>query len=168
MSGNIYLVGIMGSGKTTVGRALAKRLKRDFVDSDAEIEKAMGLTVARIFEKFGEERFREAESEAIERISARHGTVVACGGGAALRERNVSAMKKAGIIVYLRRPAGDILKHVRRDTRPLLNDDESFLRMYSEREPIYERCADITVWNRGRFNKAVDAIIEKLPPDAKY
>jgi shikimate kinase len=120
---NLFLTGFMGTGKTAVGRALAERLGRSFLDLDAEIERAAGRSVPEIFARFGEEGFRTREREALERLSGLDRAVVATGGGAVLDARNRKTMRARGRIICLTADVDTILRRVGRAAdRPLLAD----------------------------------------------
>ncbi|MFH2202666.1 MAG: shikimate kinase [Elusimicrobiota bacterium] len=136
---NIFLIGFMAAGKTAVGRALAERLKRPFIDADREIEKAAGLSVARIFARHGEKRFRALERRVINKIARQRGLVVAVGGGAVLR--------RSGTVVYLQAPFETLWRRgsKERAKRPLWNDRRSLLRLLQSRRPRYRRAAHLTV-----------------------
>ena len=153
--GNIVLVGMPSCGKTTVGRALASRLGRTFVDTDEEIVRAHG-DIPSIFEKEGETIFRVYESEVIAEVGKRHGLVIATGGGAVKAERNILNLKQNGTIVYVKRD----LNALSADGRPL-SQNGRIAELYKERAPIYERIADITVTNDGAITNTVDAIVQK-------
>ena len=118
---NIFLVGLMGAGKTTVGRALAKKLNKRFIDSDHEIEARTGASIPLIFEIEGEASFRQREAEVIHDLTAQQGIVLATGGGAVLRKENRDALKAHGTVIYLRASVNHILQRTGRDkNRPLL------------------------------------------------
>ena len=119
------LVGMMGAGKTSIGRRLAARLGVPFRDADHEIEAAAGLTVAEIFERFGEAYFRDGERKVIARLLEEPPHVLATGGGAFMDEATRAAMKRAAFTIWLKAPVGLLLSRVKkRDTRPLLKDGD--------------------------------------------
>ena len=155
MSNNIFLVGLMGAGKTTVGRALAKRLNKRFVDSDHEIEARTGASIPWIFEIEGEESFRQREMEVIRDLSAEDGIVLATGGGAILRAQNREYLKSRGTVIYLRASVNSILQRTSRDrNRPLLQTADPRARIEElarEREPYYLEIADLII-ETGRPN----------------
>jgi len=146
---NIYLVGLMGAGKTTIGRQLAKALKMPFYDSDKAIEDATGVSIPTIFEFEGEQGFRNREQKMIRQLTELNGIVLATGGGAVLREENRRLLKENGFVVYLKCSVNRILERTRKDTqRPLLRTDNPRARLeslYVEREPLYLSCADYKV-----------------------
>lgn len=146
---NIYLVGLMGAGKTTIGRQLARTLKLPFYDSDKAIEESTGVDIPTIFEFEGEEGFRDREQKMIQQLTKMDGIVLATGGGAILREENRQLLKENGFIVYLQCSVDRILERTRRDTqRPLLNTAEPRERielLFAQREPLYLACADYKI-----------------------
>jgi len=148
-SENIYLVGLMGAGKTTIGRQLAKTLKLPFYDSDKAIEERTGVDIPTIFEFEGEEGFRDREQKMIQQLTQMNGIVLATGGGAILREENRKLLKKNGFIVYLQCSIDRIVERTRRDTqRPLLqteNPRASIESLFIQREPLYLSCADFKI-----------------------
>ena len=148
-SENIYLVGLMGAGKTTIGRQLAKSLTVPFYDSDKAIEDSTGVDIPTIFEFEGEEGFRDREQKMIQQLTQLEGIVLATGGGAILREDNRRLLKENGFIVYLQCSVERILERTRRDTqRPLLkteNPRERIESLFAQREPLYLSCADFKV-----------------------
>ncbi|MDD5276008.1 MAG: shikimate kinase AroK [Methylovulum sp.] len=148
-SENIYLVGLMGAGKTTIGRQLARTLKLPFYDSDKAIEERTGVDIPTIFEFEGEEGFRDREQKMIQQLTQMRGIVLATGGGAILREENRNLLKENGFIVYLQCSVERILERTRRDTqRPLLqteNPKERIEHLFLQREPLYLSCADFKV-----------------------
>lgn len=143
--GNIYLTGIMACGKTTKGKRVAKALGWQFVDADEYIVKISGKTIAQLFEE-GESVFRNWESKAFEELSQKKNLVVATGGGAILRDSNVSAMRLSGVVIMIERKIEDITAHVRTDTRPLLKDGPQKLKkIYDERKDRYYSTCDWVV-----------------------
>jgi shikimate kinase len=145
--GNIFLVGMMGAGKTTVGRLLARRLRLRFVDSDREIESRCGVKIPLIFEIEGESGFRARETLAIDALSALEGVVLATGGGAVLAEQNRRQLAARGTVVYLSAKPEDLYERVRHDrNRPLLAGGEPLARLrelHVHRDPLYRSVADI-------------------------
>ncbi|MDX1554738.1 MAG: shikimate kinase, partial [Xanthomonadales bacterium] len=144
---NVYLVGPMGSGKTSIGRRAAEQLGLQFFDCDDELEARTGASVNLIFDIEGEEGFRERETAMLRELSERRGCLVATGGGCVLRPENRRIMKETGLVVYLRTSVAQQLRRLRLDkNRPLLQtpDREQRLRALAEvRNPIYEEVADI-------------------------
>ena len=146
---NIFLVGPMGSGKTAVGKQLAKLLQVQFYDSDAEVERVAGVDISYIFEKEGEDSFRKRETEAIENLTQLNGIVLATGGGAILAEQNRKCLQARGKVVYLRTSVEQQVDRTRHGRhRPMLNvsDPEQRLRsLFAIRAPLYEAIATIIV-----------------------
>lgn len=164
---NIYLVGPMGSGKTAVGRQLARLLRLDFYDSDVEIERRTGVDIPYIFEKEGEAGFREREREVIDALTQMHDVVIATGGGAIILPHNRERLSSTGRVVYLKTGVEqqlDRTKHGR--GRPLLNsgDPETTLRnLMAQRAPLYESIATVTVPTDGRHVRAVaEDVLQQL------
>ncbi len=159
--GNLYLIGPMGSGKTAVGKRLAAVLGKQFFDSDAEIERRTGVDIRYIFEKEGEQRFREREREVIADLAALDGVVVATGGGAVLDPANRERLARTGTVVYLQATVDAQLQRTKPSrSRPLLmNDDPRAVleRLFAIREPLYDEIADIRVDTTGRQVRAVAA-----------
>jgi shikimate kinase len=147
--GNIFLVGLMGAGKTTVGRLLARRLKLRFFDSDHEIERRCGVSIPLIFEIEGEAGFRAREEQAVAELTAMDGIVLATGGGAVLDVESRQRLAARGTVVYLHAPPADLYERVRHDkNRPLLATADPLARLeslYAERDPLYREVADIVV-----------------------
>lgn len=144
---NLYLVGFMGTGKSTVGRAVAHKLGFDFIDSDVEIERLQGRTINDIFAQDGEPAFRELERQFVESGHPAEKTVVACGGGLVVQPGMLERLKTKGVVVCLHASIQTILdRTARHRTRPLLavEDPESRVRtLYAQREPIYNRCGTV-------------------------
>jgi len=147
--GNIFLVGLMGAGKTSVGRMLARRLNMEFFDADTEIERITGVKIPVIFEIEGETGFRAREEKMIEQLSAMNGIVLATGGGAVIAETNRRFLKSRGRVIYLRAAPEDLWRRTRRDrNRPLLQtaDPLGKLRtLHEQRDPLYREVADLIV-----------------------
>jgi shikimate kinase len=147
--GSIFLVGMMGAGKTTVGRLLARRLKLRFVDSDREIESRCGVKIPVIFEIEGETGFRARESAVIEALAALPGIVLATGGGVVLVERNRRCLAEHGTVVYLRAKPEDLYERVRHDrNRPLLAGGDPLAKLrelHEQRDPLYRSVADVVL-----------------------
>ncbi len=142
---NIVLTGFMGTGKTTVGKILAKKLNREFVDTDAIIEEKLGATISEIFKNIGEPKFREFEVQTIALISRMNDSVISCGGGAAVDPRNIENLGKNGVIFNLYASADHILKRLGQDdTRPLIkkmtNPFEQIVKLLAQRKKAYEQC----------------------------
>ena len=148
-SENIYLVGLMGAGKTTVGRSLARLLQLPFYDSDKAIEERTGVDIPTIFEFEGEEGFRNREQKMIAQLTDLKGIVLATGGGAILREENRNLLNENGFVVYLHCSVDKLLERTRRDSnRPLLDTADPKARLeelFEIREPFYRACADLIV-----------------------
>ena len=161
----IFLVGMMGAGKTTIGRGLAKALGREFLDLDHEIEHRCGVRIAHIFDIEGEEGFRKRERIALEECSVLPQIILATGGGAVLAAENRSRLKARGVVVYLRATPEELYRRVARDrNRPLLQteDPQSKIReLVSQREPLYEEVAHI-VFDTGSM--PVHQVVKALLP----
>jgi shikimate kinase len=147
--GNVFLVGMMGAGKTSVGRALARRLGKAFWDSDHVIEERTGVKIPVIFEIEGEPGFRARESAVIAELTAMDGIVLATGGGAVLGDANREKLRSRGTVVYLRANVRDLLNRTRHDrNRPLLQTADPRARLtelFEVRDPLYRETAHITV-----------------------
>ncbi|KAA0891103.1 shikimate kinase [Pusillimonas sp. ANT_WB101] len=145
----IMLVGMMGAGKTTIGRQLARLLDRQFIDLDHELEARCGVRVSLIFDIEGEDGFRKRETLLLDEISQQPGIVLATGGGAVLAPENRQLLKERGTVIYLRAGADELYRRVARDrNRPLLQTADPRARLRSllqQREPLYESVATITV-----------------------
>jgi shikimate kinase len=146
---NLILVGMMGSGKTTMGRALAKHLGKTFVDSDEEIIKRTGVTIPHIFDVEGEAGFRLRESAAICDLVGRDNMVLATGGGAVLAEQSRAMLQHHGIVIYLKASVHDLWQRTRHDrNRPLLQTGDPYAKLtelFHQRDPLYQQVADIVV-----------------------
>ena len=164
---SVVLVGMMGAGKSTIGRRLAVRLRLPFLDADNEIELAhAGMTIPEIFATHGEPYFRDGEARVIARLLDNGPTVLATGGGAFMREDTRNRIRAKAISIWLKADADIIMRRVkRRADRPLLQTADPAAtvgRLMSEREPLYQR-ADLTIWSRDvPHEKIVDECIEAL------
>ena len=156
---NIVLVGMPGSGKSTVGKLLAEQLGRPFIDTDEEIVRIDGRSIPAIFEAVGETGFRDIESAVIKTVAARQGAVIATGGGAVLREENVSLLKENGRLYFLDRPLEAL---VATKDRPLSSDRTALEKRYRERYEIYCGCCDCHVKVNGTPQETVDFIKENV------
>ncbi len=147
----------MGAGKTTIGKRLAKRLRRNFVDSDQELESRTGASVALIFDVEGESGFRAREKRLIDELTQLDNIVLATGGGAVLDADNRAALSSRGFVVYLNASVEDLIARTQRDSsRPLLNTDDPAARMrelLEHRDPIYQGVADLVI-DTGKLNLA--------------
>lgn len=145
----IFLVGMMGAGKTTIGKGLARVLQRDFIDLDHELEARCGVRIPVIFEIEGEAGFRKRECQVLEDCTIRQNIVLATGGGAVLSEQNRASLRARGIVVYLRASVDELYRRTSRDrNRPLLAtpDPKGTLRQLLEmREPLYSEVADLVM-----------------------
>ena len=168
--GSIFLVGMMGAGKTTVGRRLASRLNRQFLDSDEEIEKAAQMTIPEIFEQRGEAEFRAGETRVIARVLKDQGLVLATGGGAFVNSETRTLIKTEAVSVWLKAEVDILFERVsRRSNRPLLktaNPRATLEKLVEDRYPIYAE-ADVTVISRDVPQDAVasdviDAVVAFL------
>lgn len=155
---NIVIIGMAGSGKSTVGRLVAKKMNRKFIDSDDEIVKEAGMSVPEIFEKKGEAAFREMESRAVQRVSSLHGLVISTGGGAVLSEKNRFFLKSNGKIVLLLRNVDKLATN----GRPLSGSAQSAARIWNERKDLYFSFADIVAKNYTTPECVTEEILNKL------
>jgi shikimate kinase len=160
---NLFLVGLMGAGKTTIGKTLAKQLDKTFYDADQVLEERTGVRIPVIFEIEGEAGFRKREEETLEGLTSRDNIVLATGGGAVLAESNRERLKTRGMVVYLHGRPEDLYQRTRHDkSRPLLQTENRLQRLkdlYQVRDPLYREVADIVV-DTGR--QSVHSLTEKL------
>ena len=142
-------MGLPGSGKTTIGRQLARRLGQPFVDSDHEIEHRLGCSIREFFAREGEDSFRNQEQQVIDELTQTHQGVIATGGGAVMREVNRRHMHERGQVIYLRSTPEDVFRRVRHDTaRPLLQVDDPLNRLrtlFEARDPLYREAAHFVI-----------------------
>ena len=157
------LFGWHSCGKTTIGRLVAEKTGKAFVDLDEEIEKREGRTVPEIFEQSGEAYFREVESAVAREVLSRGGQVVATGGGTPIAEKNRYEIRKNGFVVYLTRP----LDRLETDGRPV-SESEGVERIFSERDGIYKSVADAVVKNETSAEKAAEEIVKSYEKNTRY
>jgi len=164
---NIYLIGLMGSGKTTLGKVLSKKLDKHFYDSDQVIEEKLGVNVPMIFEYEGEAGFREREKDILKELVSKQNIVLATGGGIILSESNRDLLAKNGIVIYLKSNQKDLVLRMKNDkTRPLLKNGNVELiikKLCQEREPLYEEIADFKIATKNkRIYEVVNEIIRVI------
>lgn len=164
---SIFLVGMMGAGKSTVGLRLARRLDRPFIDLDRELEARLGVDIPTIFDLEGEDGFRRREAALIDELSRRPGLVLATGGGAVLAADNRAAMKQRGLVIFLKPTAAELWQRLRRDRhRPLLQTPDPrgrIIQLLAEREPLYHEVADhVVLSGRQPIEPLVEQIVEWL------
>lgn len=161
---NIVLCGFMGCGKSTVGKCLARKTGRRFIDMDTYIEQKAGMTVAQIFEAYGEQGFRDREHEACKALAAEHGLIIASGGGALTFARNAQAFSGKDTVVLLDVPLSVIKKRLQHDTvRPLLQQpdkDRVMEALYTKRLPLYRQAADVVVQGQDSPLQTAAAIMD--------
>lgn len=175
---NIFLVGLMGAGKTTVGRQLAKQLGKTFIDSDQELEARTGVRIPVIFEIEGEAGFRKREEFVIDLLTAQSNIVLGTGGGAVLSGASRELLKSRGMVVYLRGSPEQLYERTRHDkNRPLLQTDDPLAKLkalYAQRDPLYREVADLVI-DTGRqsvvslarqLRDKLDLLLNALPGDA--
>lgn len=152
---NIYLIGMAGSGKTTVGKALSKTLNLPFYDTDAEIEKKANKTIPEIFAIYGEDYFRDLESKVLKELSLKRGAIIATGGGIVKNDQNLFPIKSNGKAIWIKRDPDSLSI----SGRPLSKDKETAKRLYEERKPLYNKFADYVVENDKNIEDAVKEIL---------
>ena len=167
MQQNIILVGLMGAGKSTIGRQLARRLHLTFYDSDKVIEERTGVSIPTIFEIEGEQGFREREEQIIAELTALSGVVVATGGGSVLRECNREQIKAGGFVIYLRASAEQLFHRIGQDpNRPLMQTShplQTLRNLLKAREAYYLEVADLVVpTGKQKVNTILREILTKL------
>lgn len=155
---NIVLVGMSGCGKTTIGKLLADRLEKTFIDTDEELIKTFGKSIPEVFREDGEEKFRAAEREVVEALSKRNALVIATGGGAPLSEVSRERLKQNAVTVYLTRN----VKALDRTGRPLAVSEQRVKEMLAIRDPIYRKMSDLVVSNDTAPQETVEKILEEL------
>lgn len=156
---NVVLTGMPGSGKTSVGKALAKKLNKKFIDIDDEIQKQKGLSPGEYINIYGEEAFRNKESQIISQVALNNGIVIATGGGSVLKSENVKELKRNGRLYFLNR---SLDKLIPTEDRPLSNSYDSLLDLYKKRFSIYQGTADVIIPNDLTVEKTVQTLYENI------
>lgn len=164
---NIFLIGFMGTGKSTIAHMLQRELQFPLVEMDERIVKEQGMAITEIFEKYGEEYFRDLESQLVLSLGMEESSVISCGGGAVLRPQNVSNMKKSGRIVLLTATPETVFERVKNSNdRPVLNGHmnvEYIAALMEKRRALYEKAADVTIATDDRTREDIcQEILDKL------
>ena len=163
MEKHIYLIGFMGTGKSTISRKLKAKMHVNELEMDAEIVRENGMSINEMFERYGEEYFRDKETQLLEKIALKSPAVVSCGGGAVLRKENVRIMKESGIIVLLTATPETVFKRVRHSKdRPILNENmnvEYIASLMERRREAYDTACDVSVKTD---HKSPDQIAEEI------
>ena len=160
----IYLIGMPGSGKSSLGRRAARETGLPFTDLDGWIEERAGITIPEIIEKYGEEGFRRMETGALAFLTRERPGIIAPGGGAAMAPENRKIMRAWGSILLLDRPLEQILADLRTENRPLLqeNPEEQLQELYEKRMPVYREAADVRIPNPGDYQTALNLLVRVL------
>ena len=164
---NIFLIGFMGCGKSTIAKALQDKLGMDIMEMDTEIVKRQGMSIAEIFEKHGETYFRDVESNLLKELKSEDHVIVSCGGGVVIRSENSDYMKKSGKVVLLTATPETVYERVKDSKdRPILNQDMSvahIANLMEKRRLMYQNAAEVTIQTDGKTAEAIaDEIIEKI------
>ena len=154
---NIVLIGMPGCGKSTLGKILAEKLQKQFVDTDVEIESDTNMKIPEIFQKYGEQKFRQIESAVIERIGKQSGLIIATGGGCVTTPQNYKQLHQNGQIIWIKRD----ITVLPTDGRPLSNKD-TLQELYAARKPLYKQFSDIVIENNHTLENTVNAILREL------
>jgi len=160
MERHIFLVGMPGSGKSALGRRVALELQMPYLDTDAYLSEITGMNTAQIYEAFGEDAFRDGETNLLRALINATPGIISTGGGTALRDENRKIMRSQGYIVLIDRPIEDILMDIRAEKRPLLAQKgrEEIERIYNERMPVYRMIADIVLDNGNGFHNGLSVL----------
>lgn len=159
---NILLIGMMGCGKTTLGKILAKKLSYDFIDMDSYIEEISNDTISNLF-KVSEDNFRNWETESCRRLSKLKGTVISASGGIIKKDINMKLFDENSIIVFIDRPIENILEDIDVSKRPLLSDGKEVLyKLKEERNDLYNKYCDYRIVNDGSIEEALYGIVEVI------
>lgn len=162
---NIFLIGFMGAGKSTIARALQRKLKLPLVEMDERIASEQGMAITEIFERYGQERFRDMESELLCSLGKQAPVIVSCGGGVVIRAKNAEEMKRSGVVVFLSATPETVYERVKDSSdRPILNGNmnvEYIADLMEKRRRLYEGAASVTVATDGRTRDEIcDEILE--------
>lgn len=158
---NIVLIGMPASGKSTIGKLLAKKMNYEYYDADRYLERKENVKISTLFSEKGEEYFRNLETKYLKELSQKNGIIISTGGGAVKREKNMQILGEKGIIVFLNRKIEDIAKE-NHEARPLLQNIDNIYKLYDERIELYNRYSDIIVENNGTLKEVTDRIAEKI------
>jgi len=161
MGRNIVLIGMPASGKSTIGKLLAKKMNYEYYDVDRYLERKENVKISTLFSEKGEEYFRNLETKYLKELSQKNGIIISTGGGAVKREKNMQILGEKGIIVFLNRKIEDIAKE-NHEARPLLQNIDNIYKLYDERIELYNRYSDIIVENNGTLKEVTDRIAEKI------
>ena len=161
MGRNIVLIGMPASGKSTIGKLLAKKMNYEYYDADRYLERKENVKISTLFSEKGEEYFRNLETKYLKELSQKNGIIISTGGGAVKREKNMQILGEKGIIVFLNRKIEDIAKE-NHEARPLLQNIDNIYQLYEERIELYNRYSDIIVENNGTLKEVTDRIAEKI------
>lgn len=156
---NIYLIGMPGCGKSTIGRIISSEIKKLFIDLDLFIVEKTGKSIDELFEK-GESTFRKAEAESLKEVSGQCGVIVATGGGIVTVGENIDVMKKSGRVIFINTPVERIIKNSSLDGRPLLKDKSKIFELYEKRRNLYLQAADAVIDNLGSAKEAAENILK--------
>lgn len=159
---NVYLIGMPGCGKSTIGRAVGEVLNRTFVDMDDVIERTSDQSISALFD-VSESHFRKAETAVLEDLSKSTSLLIATGGGVVTQAVNVKLLRKSGFVIYIQRAVDDIFSDIDVATRPLLaKNPNGLMALYEERKDLYETCAHLVVRNDGDIWRVVDAVVKEI------
>ena len=163
-SRHLFLIGMPGSGKSSLGRRAARETGLPFVDTDEMISDISGMSISDIFARYGEESFRKAETGTLAELSRLQPALVSTGGGIILREENRRIMRCWGAIAFLDRTPEQIMEHLKTEDRPLLQNggEEALLKLYEERYPIYRSAADFVIRNDGEYMQTLRRLVSLL------
>lgn len=164
MRKHIFLIGMMGCGKSTIGKLLSRQLSCSFVDLDEEIVRYEGRSIPEIFADVGDAGFRVCETAALRCVIDEAPCVIATGGGIVTREENIQLMRETGLVIWLNRPLEDMISTVRQDTRPnLAGDKEERMRtLFSEREALYRKAAHLEFDNSADPQRSAEGLRRKI------
>lgn len=157
---NIYLIGLMGCGKTTFGKMLSQRLHVKHIDTDNLAEEYFGMPIPRVFEELGEDHFRDGETEVLRQLSKKKNRIVSTGGGIILREENIELMRQSGTVIWLKRSPDLIVENPRMRQRPLLAKDvNAIYPIWEQRESLYKKACHFVVYNEGDKDKTMQDLL---------
>ncbi len=162
---NIFLIGMPGAGKSTIGKILSENLFLPFYDADIYLESSIGKSISSLFIQ-GEDIFRDIETEILKKLVLKKlvlkKAIIATGGGVIVRKENRELLKKEGFVFFIDRKIEDIKKDIQKEYRPLLRKGVSLESLYEERFPLYKEVADFHILNKGRISEVIDEIQEKI------